>query len=373
MKKRTGRSTGKTLGRAMLVVACGIFAASAAYGQGCAVNQIRVRIGTAEQNALPGGANNLDIEIHFKSGAIQKASDVNGNYPWAINSQNVVTIPLKQTVPVSEIKRIRLIYNMSAGEWDMSFLRARAIGSAWNGIIAKWGPPPPPIPYHRFNATYPAFGVDTMPNACSASLSSRMVMGPVRVAPGTPVQRTGPLMNAGAQQTMLGAQARPLMADGNKSSLPAVERQAITDGTLTGGLQPAGVPQIGASQTMSATQSGANSTADVTQVNPAPTGGVATKSGVALHGNAAPTQPGTSVRKFAGRNEYDAITTDRGVTHDTKFQQWANTSATACAKDPTFRILKVTGLSNRLGVVFVPSGGQYTIWGCSCRRSQSSI
>src|SRR5574342_608663 len=33
--------------------------------------------------------------------------------------------------------------------------------------------------------------------------------------------------------------------------------------------------------------------------------------------------PSTS-RKSAGRTKYEAITLDRGVTHDTQFEQWAN-------------------------------------------------
>lgn len=32
----------------------------------------------------------------------------------------------------------------------------------------------------------------------------------------------------------------------------------------------------------------------------------------------------SSSRKSPGRNEYDAITLDRGVTHDVAFEQWAN-------------------------------------------------
>src|SRR3989442_4264401 len=32
----------------------------------------------------------------------------------------------------------------------------------------------------------------------------------------------------------------------------------------------------------------------------------------------------SSSRKSAGRTEYDAITLERGVTHDLEFEQWAN-------------------------------------------------
>jgi phage tail-like protein len=37
--------------------------------------------------------------------------------------------------------------------------------------------------------------------------------------------------------------------------------------------------------------------------------------------------PGTS-RKAPGRTEYDAVTLERGLTHDTEFEQWANAAFT---------------------------------------------
>lgn len=201
MQKRMECGIGKILGRAMVVLACGVLVTSAAQAQGgpCAVSQVRVRIGTAAQNPL---ANNLDIEIHFTDGTIQTASnvngtavDANGTSPWAINSQMVVTIPLKQTVSVTEIKRVRLIDHTSGAEWDMSFLRARAFGSGgFSMLIAEWGTNPNPAP-HQFTPTYPAFGVYTKIPISPCAVAQMPVQGPTRVAPGTPVESSRLLTN----------------------------------------------------------------------------------------------------------------------------------------------------------------------------------
>src|SRR5579863_2925700 len=145
------------------------------------------------------------------------------------------------------------------------------------------------------------------------SISTTPVSGPVHIDPGTSVESgasKGMLLTPGSQQTMLGGGSS--VGNGG-SGAGAMQRQAITDGTVTGGARPGGAPQVGASETMSATQSGASSRTAVT-----------TPPGAAANGPllAAPS-------KSPGRNEYDAVTLDRGVTHDTEFQQWANTSAAA--------------------------------------------
>lgn len=191
----------------ILSICCGILVASAANAQiggSCAVSQVRVRIGTAAQNPL---ANNLDIEIHFTDGTIQTASDVNGSATdvngtasWAINSQMVVTIPLKKIVSVTEIKRIRLIDHISAGEWDMSFLRAKAIGNGGlSMLVAEWGTDPNPSP-HQFTPTYPAFSVYTKIPISPCVVAQMPVEGPIRVAPGTPVESRQRLTNEGIVQ-----------------------------------------------------------------------------------------------------------------------------------------------------------------------------
>jgi len=245
MKNSMGRSIAEFLRRALLVVVCGVFLAGAAYAQGgsCMVNQIRVRIGTAAQNPLAGTVNNIDLEIHFTNGTIQKAPDVNANMTWGVNSQNVVTIPLNQPVPVTEIKRIRLIYNISAGEWDMSFLRARAIGSVWSGRIAAWGSDPNPSP-HRFTATYPAFGVDTVIPANACNLARMPVAGPVRLAPGVAVQNpargSGPLLPSSSQQGMLVQQSSPALLHGARPANVGPAQTLSATGTT-----PSGATSVG--------------------------------------------------------------------------------------------------------------------------------
>ncbi|MHB8524750.1 MAG: hypothetical protein ACYDD2_01135 [Candidatus Acidiferrales bacterium] len=263
MKNSMSRSVAEFLRRAMLVAVCGVFLGGAAYAQGgsCTVNQIRVRIGTAAQHPLAGTVNNIDLEIHFIGGTIQKAPDVNANMTWGVNSQNVVTIPLNQPVPVTKIKRIRLIYNISAGEWDMSFLRARAIGSVWNGRIAAWGSDPNPSP-HRFTATYPAFGVDTVIPANACNLARMPVAGPVRLAPGVaaqnPARGSGPLLPSSRPQGMLVQQSSPALL---QQARP-VNAQATIQRNSSPGM-------VGPAQTMSATGNSGGSRALMTQAGPA--------------------------------------------------------------------------------------------------------
>jgi hypothetical protein len=267
MKKRTGSSTGRILSRAMLIMVCGVFAATGAYAQGgaaCLVNKIRVKALPAVTNA----GTSLDVQVHFTNGTIQTQPGVNQGAPWPTTV--VAVINLQPPMPLNTIKRIRLIYNgnLRAPVWDMTSMHARALGNTASAVIANAGA-------HQFTLAKPAFGVDTTIPGSACFISASPIAGPVRVAPGTPVQRTGPLMNAGVQQTMLSAQARPLLADGSKQSegaLNGASRTAITNSTLAGGIQPAAVPQVGASQPMSATGNAANPRVLAPPQTVAPTG-----------------------------------------------------------------------------------------------------
>lgn len=171
-----------------------------------------------------------------------------------------------------------------------------------------------------------AYNVNFILVRAPGSLGSR-VAGPVRVAPGAAVTlspqpyppKNATLLGSGEQKTLLG--------DGSVRPSPA--------GTL------------GPSQTMSAQgNAGANS------------------------GSA--TVPSKAPRK----DEYEPITVDRGVTQDKAFTNWAKSArvptgiranpnvyvAQACAKDPSFRILFISGTSDGKTLTVGP---QYTIWGCS--------
>lgn len=171
-----------------------------------------------------------------------------------------------------------------------------------------------------------AYNVNFVLARAPGSLSSR-VAGPARVAPGTTVElspqpyppKNETLLAPGGQQTLLG--------DGNA--------------------RPAAGGTVSPSQTMSA-QGNAGS-----------------------QGASAPIPS-----KGQGRTEYEPMTVDRGVTQDKSFANWANSGhapvaiqenpnayvAQACAKDPSFRILLVSGASDGKTLTVGP---QYTVWGCS--------
>lgn len=171
-----------------------------------------------------------------------------------------------------------------------------------------------------------AYNVNFVLVRAPGSLSSR-VAGPVRVAPGTAGElspqpyppKNETLLAPGAQQTLLG----------------------------DGSVRPAGGGTPGPSQTMSA-QGNAGSNAGSAPIS----------------------------SKGQGRTEYEPMTVERGVTQDKAFANWAKSGhapvaiqenpnvyvAQACAKDPSFRILLVSGA---LDGKTLTVGPQYTIWGCS--------
>jgi len=100
------------------------------------------------------------------------------------------------------------------------------------------------------------------------------------------------------------------------------------------------------------------------------------------------TGPAPIPSKGQGHSAYEAVTVQRGATSDPNFTKWTNSSqepqsrensqllaagarttaltpalvAAACAKDPSLRILGISGSSEPITFV---SGHTYTIWGCS--------
>jgi hypothetical protein len=257
-----------------MVMVCAVFAATGAYAQGgaaCLVNKVRVKVQPAVTNA----GTSLDVQVHFTNGTIQSQPAVNQGTPSP--TAVVAVFNLQPPMPLNTIKRIRLIYNgnLRAPVWDMTSMHARALGNTVSAVIASAGA-------HQFMLAKPAFGVDTTIPGSACFISVRPIAGPARVAPGTPVQQTGPLMNAGVQQAMLAAQARPLLADGSKQSqgaLNGASRTAITNSTFTGGIQPAAVPQVGTSQPMSAIGNAANPRVLAPPQTLAPTGSPSLNSG----------------------------------------------------------------------------------------------
>ncbi len=81
---------------------------------GCQTNQLKFTFYTGGDD-LRGGKDNLDIEIHLADGSMQVASNVNQGNNWKNNSMNTVAVPLKQPVPPSQIKEIKLIHGSQGG------------------------------------------------------------------------------------------------------------------------------------------------------------------------------------------------------------------------------------------------------------------
>ena len=171
-----------------------------------------------------------------------------------------------------------------------------------------------------------AYNVNFILVRAPGSLGSR-VAGPVRVAPGAAVTlspqpyppKNATLLGSGEQKTLLG----------------------------DGSVRPASGGTVGPSRTMSAQ------------------GNAGSNSG-----------PATVPSKAPRKDEYEAITLDRGVTQDKAFTNWARSAqvptgiranpniyvAQACTKDPSFRILFISGTSDGKTLTVGP---QYTIWGCA--------
>src|SRR5512146_3285883 len=73
---------------------------------GCKVKTLQLLIRTGNDD-LRGGANNLNVEIHFAGGRMQEAKNVNGGQTWHNNSQHTVVIPLNPEVAPTDIQQIR--------------------------------------------------------------------------------------------------------------------------------------------------------------------------------------------------------------------------------------------------------------------------
>lgn len=173
--------------RALLLVAWGLFASGATYGQSgdssggggsCTVTRLRFRIATADDD-LRGGKDNLNIIIYFASSQRQTASNVNKGQNWPNDSVNTVEIPLNRPVAPDEIQAFRLFhipdgsFNINLPElatpaapfaiaqafqspdnWNMNDLTVTALGNGIGGRIANYG-------FHRFSGSDPSLTVYT--------------------------------------------------------------------------------------------------------------------------------------------------------------------------------------------------------------------
>jgi hypothetical protein len=92
---------------------------------------------------IRGGNDNLNIELRFKDGRLQRELNVNRGQRWADNTTHAVTIDLNRAVPVEQITGIRFITTFSGGlfgdNWNMDWVRVRAIGVGVDRQLATYG------------------------------------------------------------------------------------------------------------------------------------------------------------------------------------------------------------------------------------------
>lgn len=192
MKNRTTHRIAQTLTRAVVMMTCYIFLASAAYGQGgnsaygnggsgsgasCTATRLRLRFATSNDD-LRGGQDNLNIVVYFTSGGYQITPNVNHSQNWPNNSVNIVDIWLNRPVPPNELRAVRLVHIADGGfnltnlpelatpaapiaiaqafqspdNWNMADMQVSAIGNGVGARIANHG-------FHRFTGSDPSLTI----------------------------------------------------------------------------------------------------------------------------------------------------------------------------------------------------------------------
>jgi hypothetical protein len=214
-----------------------------------------------------------------------------------------------------------------------------------------------------------------------------------------PYPPKGALLNPGGQQTMLGTQANSPAGDGTKSALiPAVQRPAVTDGTMGDGSARPGASAVPAVQTGTLNGSGKTAITDGTKTavtaptmmqntSPGPVGasqpmsatvGTSPSAGLLARTQTAPplmssaTTPAPQQRP-AGSQPRSASGVGTAAAAELMPSKINLQVAAECAKDPTERILGVTASpSLPANVVTIAPDHQYTIWGCSLGQANPS-
>lgn len=371
----------------MPLLACFAFVFNpVAFGQGaasCNVTQIQIEIGIGALRGLVGGTDSLGVQVHFTDGTAETWQNISQGASWPANSAHTTVIQLSSARPLNNFKSTLFFDVAPVGSrpWNMAFLKITAIGNGASAPIGTYGS-------FNFLVTGNVVVVHPPPGeACSPN--SNRVAGSIRPLTGAPVESpTSPINEKAAQRTLLapGAQKALLGAQPN-SPQPG-------NGTLTlnGGNQANSSPTGGTLAVNSSPQQG-SSVGGSLAVNGSPQQG-SSRGGGALAVNGAPQQsvsgqtmsaqgnagsnagPAPIPSKGQGRTEYEPMTVERGVTQDKAFANWANSGhapvaiqenpnvyvAQACAKEPSFRILLVSGVPDGKTLTVGP---QYTIWGCS--------
>lgn len=150
----------------------------------CTIGSLSLKFTTGSDD-LRGDQNNLNVEVHYASGDIQTASNVNQGANWPNRSVKVVTIPLKHPVAPSEIKQIVLVHSTQAGfsgrgqsvgtvvatggaslisgvktedNWDMAEVQVFGVEKGANVPVAYFGE-------HKFTGSDPALTINAQPGA----------------------------------------------------------------------------------------------------------------------------------------------------------------------------------------------------------------
>jgi hypothetical protein len=76
---------------------------------------------------LRGGNDNLDVEVLYHDGRIQRAHAVNGFRPWGNNSTSNYQIALAEPAPRSGFRGVRLIKSPGNDDWNLDALRIDAV------------------------------------------------------------------------------------------------------------------------------------------------------------------------------------------------------------------------------------------------------
>jgi hypothetical protein len=161
----------------------------ASSAQTCRVDKLKLVFQTGNDD-LRGGQNNLNVEIHFADGSMQKADNVNHSANWPNNNINSLAIPLNRQVAPNEIKQIRLVHLAQGGyspqlkpgpgvPVDLGISAAAGIKTEDNWNMTQFqafgqGPNIPNIPIasagmHRFTGSDPALEVNTRSDAACPS------------------------------------------------------------------------------------------------------------------------------------------------------------------------------------------------------------
>jgi len=101
------------------------------------VRELLLEVKTGDDD-LRGGNDNVNLTINYRSSS-QQVPNINRGGRWIDNYQEAVSVPLRQPVPLNEIKNIVLTTTFSGGvggdNWNMNSLKVTARGGGVNQVI----------------------------------------------------------------------------------------------------------------------------------------------------------------------------------------------------------------------------------------------